>query len=290
MDASTDTPIGHVTDTARWVAVYRARESQRPDALFTDPLAEKLAGAKGVEIESKMSSTKYVSWSLVMRTVIIDEYVRRAIREGADTIVNLGAGLDTRPYRMDLPANLNWIEVDFPEMIEYKAKQLADEKPRCRLERIAADLSLKDVRQNVLRKIAAHTQKALVITEGVILYIDEKNVAELADELRSYAQFAYWVTEYFHPLLEKYINNPQRLKEMRNAPMVFWPKDWMGFFARHGWNQLDIQYIDVVSMKVGRPVPMPWWAELMVKYLRLKPKPRKYMGYVLWQPRSWTNG
>jgi len=39
--------VSHVSDTARWVAVYRAWESQRPDALFSDPFAERLAGARG---------------------------------------------------------------------------------------------------------------------------------------------------------------------------------------------------------------------------------------------------
>src|SRR3569623_650258 len=95
------TPINHVTDTALWVAVYRARETERPDALFRDPLASKLAGERGRLIESKMSQGKYVNWSLAIRTVVIDKFVHEAVVRGFDTIVNLGAGLDTRPYRLD---------------------------------------------------------------------------------------------------------------------------------------------------------------------------------------------
>jgi O-methyltransferase involved in polyketide biosynthesis len=53
--------------------------------------------------------------------------------DGVDTIVNLGAGLDTRPYRLELPYRLKWFEIDFPQMIEYKNGQVADQNPRCQL-------------------------------------------------------------------------------------------------------------------------------------------------------------
>jgi O-methyltransferase involved in polyketide biosynthesis len=48
----------------------------------------------------------------MIRTVIIDDRIKLAIGEGVDTILNLGAGLDTRPYRMDLPKTLRWVEFD----------------------------------------------------------------------------------------------------------------------------------------------------------------------------------
>ena len=72
---------------------------------------------------------------MVIRTVIIDDLIKRAIAKGVDTIINLGAGLDTRPYRMDLPRSLRWIEVDYFHVIALKETRLAEETPRCRLER-----------------------------------------------------------------------------------------------------------------------------------------------------------
>ena len=74
-----------------------------------------------------MSGSRYTGWSVVIRTHIIDSYIRELIQEGVDTIVNLGAGLDTRPYRLDLPPSLHWIEVDFPHMIQLKEDRLANE-------------------------------------------------------------------------------------------------------------------------------------------------------------------
>ena len=106
-------PISHVTDTAFWVAAYRAAESDRPDALFRDPLASRLVDTLGRDIADRIAGSAQVAWVVVMRTCIIDDFIREAIAGGCDTVLNLGAGLDTRPYRLELPASLRWIEVDF---------------------------------------------------------------------------------------------------------------------------------------------------------------------------------
>lgn len=102
--------INDVSDTAFWIANYRATESERPDALFRDPLARRLAGERGRAIAADMPAARITEWSVVMRTVIIDSFIMSAIAEGVTTIVNLGAGLDTRPYRLELPAHQRIVE------------------------------------------------------------------------------------------------------------------------------------------------------------------------------------
>jgi O-methyltransferase involved in polyketide biosynthesis len=42
------------------------------------------------------------------------------VQQGTDMVINLAAGLDSRPYRMQLPALLRWVEVDLPDMLNYK--------------------------------------------------------------------------------------------------------------------------------------------------------------------------
>jgi len=99
----TDTPITHVSDTARWVALYRAMESERPDALFHDQFARRLAGPQGEEIMRRLPRAREFAWPMIVRTAVMDELILRAIeRDGIDTVVNLAAGLDTRPYRLPL--------------------------------------------------------------------------------------------------------------------------------------------------------------------------------------------
>jgi Leucine carboxyl methyltransferase len=109
-----DTQIEHVSDTAFWVAHYRALETKRSDALFRDPLAERLSGDRGEKIAGTMPGRFLTAWAVVVRTCIIDDYIRTAVEGGVDTILNLGCGLDTRPYRMDLPKSLLWVEADYP--------------------------------------------------------------------------------------------------------------------------------------------------------------------------------
>src|SRR5690242_15082636 len=107
--------VRNVSDTARWVATYRAEESTRPDALFHDPLADKLAGERGRAIAKRAS--RHSRWALITRTQVIDEYVDAVLKAGCDRVLNLAAGFDTRPYRLALPANLRWVEADLPELV-----------------------------------------------------------------------------------------------------------------------------------------------------------------------------
>src|ERR1700755_3087335 len=121
--------IHHVSDTSLWIAGYRAAESARPDAAFKDPYASRLAGIRGMQMVAATPYTETMAFAMVVRTTAIDRLIHFAIAHGIDTVINLGAGLDTRPYRMQLPAHLKWIEVDFPHLIEYKTEILKDEKP-----------------------------------------------------------------------------------------------------------------------------------------------------------------
>ena len=99
-------PINDVSDTAFWIAYHRALESARPDALFRDPFANRLAGERGRRISENMPSSRIVAWTVALRTRIIDDYIASALRSGIDTVLCLGAGLDARPYRMPLPAEV----------------------------------------------------------------------------------------------------------------------------------------------------------------------------------------
>ena len=123
--------ITHISDTARWVAYYRAMETMRPDAIFRDPFAERLAGPEGLAIVESMKRGRQMAWAMIVRTAIIDAFLMDAIRgKGVDLVVNLAAGLDARPWRLDLPANLRWVDVDLPGILDYKVEMLKDETTR----------------------------------------------------------------------------------------------------------------------------------------------------------------
>jgi O-methyltransferase involved in polyketide biosynthesis len=64
-----------------------------------------------------------------MRTYLFDRFIARQVRGGIDLVINLAAGLDARPCRMDLPEELRWVEIDLPQMVSYKTEILAGERP-----------------------------------------------------------------------------------------------------------------------------------------------------------------
>jgi len=121
--------------------MIRARESRRPDAIFHDPLSERLAGERGRRIADQLSRPGRDDWPLVVRTRLIDDLVLESVAQGADCVLNLAAGLDTRPYRLRLPETLTWIEADLPGLVDEKERLLAGEKPACRLRRERVDLT-----------------------------------------------------------------------------------------------------------------------------------------------------
>src|SRR5207237_1080054 len=163
-------PVSNVSDTARWVAVYRARESARPDALFCDPLAARLAGPRGEAIAALAPKMTANGWPMVTRTKLIDNLILNSIEEGCDCVLNLAAGLDTRPYRMPLPPSLTWIEADLAGMIEEKEELLAGEKPTCCLLREKVDLADPAQRSAFLDRVIAG-KNVLVLTEGLLAYL-----------------------------------------------------------------------------------------------------------------------
>jgi len=175
--------IHHISDTARWAAAFRARETERPDAVFRDPYARRLAGERGEEIAKSLPFHEENSWSWVARTYMFDDLITRQIEQGVDLVLNLAAGLDARPYRMTLPSSLRWIEVDHPEILDYKEEILGNEKPAGSLERVRLDLADVEARRVLFNALASQANRTLIISEGLLIYLSNYEVAALAQDL-----------------------------------------------------------------------------------------------------------
>ena len=251
-----DAAIENVSDTAFWVAHYRGVETLRADALFRDPLAAVLAGDRGRRIAEAMPRAFITSWVIAVRTRIIDEFIQAAVSGGVDTVLNLGAGLDTRPYRMDLPPSLNWIEADYPAMMDYKDGLLTRKATRFKLTRVKCDLADAAERKAVLANANAQAKKMLVLTEGVVPYLSVDEVGALADDLRTLDHAAYWIVDY--PSQDLWHHRQKTMtSRLKNAPFKFNPGDWFGFFERHGWKSTDVRYLGNESERFGRKMRLP---------------------------------
>jgi methyltransferase (TIGR00027 family) len=278
-----DSQIKHVADTALWVAVYRAQESERPDAMFRDPLAGVLAGERGRKIAAAMPFGKFMEWILVIRTVAIDQLIANAIARGIDTVVNLGAGLDTRPYRMQLPSTLRWIEIDFPDMIAYKNEKLSGEKPVCHLERIAADLSDSALRRRIFDRIGSESKKALVITEGVIPYLSSAEAGALSEDLFAVTSFQYWIQDYYQGRRSR-LGTRRITRLMKGAPFKFDGSHWLSFFQQHGWSIESNITAAEVAQRVRRAFPFvfPWSLMLYLIPKKAREQRQRALGYVMY--------
>jgi len=280
--------IEHVSDTAFWVAYYRWLETRRKSALFRDPLALKLIGARGETLARHMGIRKQMAWSMALRTAIIDTYIIEAVQSGTDCVINLGAGLDTRPYRLDVAKDLLWIEVDFQHMIDYKNETLSDDAPICRLERMACDLSNDAARRALLGSLNERGNTILVLTEGVVPYLTNDAVAALAGDLHQQSHITRWITDYFSPFFEKISARSHIRRQLRkNAPFRFnagpEPTDWSRFFAGCGWQIEDMRYIGEYGRTIGRDLPANWLLSLLMRFTpeeRLRPY-RRMHGYAL---------
>ena len=239
--------VRNISDTARWAAVFRANETERPDAMFHDPYAARLAGALGVDIANTLPEGKSHAWAWVARTYLFDKFIEREIEQGADMVINLAAGLDARPYRMKLPPALQWVEVDLPEI-------LAGDKPTCRLERLRQDLSDATGRKPLFAELAARAKKILVLTEGLMIYLDPAEVVLLAKDLSAQPTFQRWIFDLHSPGLLRIMQRTTgaQLSQV-GAPFKFGPAEGPAFFEPCGWKVIDVQGLLKTSARFKRP-------------------------------------
>jgi methyltransferase (TIGR00027 family) len=261
--------VRNVSDTARWVAVYRALESARPDALFNDPYADQLAGERGRAIAARVPRQARSGWPMVMRTKLMDDLIAASVSEGCDRVLNLAAGFDTRPYRMTLPESLEWVEADLAPMIDEKEMLLEQERPRCRLRRERVDLGDAAARGAFLRREASGVNKALVVTEGLLVYLDDGGVRTLGRELASHAGIRWWITDVASPAIRQMLTRGMGA-DLDNAPMKFAPPDGVAFFETLGWRASDIRSMYREAVRYRR---VPAWLRIFA--FLPEPDPRK---------------
>lgn len=246
--------LNSISDTARWVALYRAWETERPDAIFRDPHARQLAGARGEEIVRTIPRARAAAWAMVVRTAVIDELLLDLIRhQHVDTVVNLAAGLDARPWRLALPPALRWIDVDLPEILEHKTKTIGDASAHCRYESIHADLTDAETRRNVLGRLADESGRAVVLSEGLLIYLTASQVSSLSRDLYAAERFLWWITDLATPrLLAMMSRSWGKSADAANAPFQFAPAEGPKFFETSGWRVTSSRYFLAEARRLRR--------------------------------------
>jgi len=256
--------IANISDTARWVAAFRALESERPDAVFRDPFARALAGERGFELTEKLRGAYAIGFTMAVRTRVLDEMLLQAVYEsGCDTVVNLAAGLDTRPQRLPLPRELRWIEVDLPGIFDHKESVLGSAKASCELSRVRLDLADDAARGALLERLGAEAKRAVVLTEGLLVYLSEPAVANLARELHAQSGLAFWMMDLVDPralLAARLLWNGQLATG--NARMQFGPRGGPAYFARFGWKLKGLRTMLEEGARLHRGFGNQLWGQV----------------------------
>jgi methyltransferase (TIGR00027 family) len=288
---SEQTHIRNVSDTAHWVAVYRAMETDRRSPIFRDPYARRLAGPRGEAIVRTMPRGRAWAWPMIVRTAVMDEIILRAVnREGVRTVANLAAGLDARPWRLDLPWKLTWYDVDLPDIQQYKREALQGETPQCQLEWVPADLADAAARTAVMTRIAESPGPALVITEGLLIYLEREQVMALATDLAATPNLKWWLLDIASPGLLKMMGRTWGKGVSQSAPFKFAPEEDTAFFEPAGWKEVEYRSMFEESLRLKRTMPFArFWkvvGQIMTVFNpRKREEFKRFSGIVLMERR-----
>jgi methyltransferase (TIGR00027 family) len=233
-----------VIDTARWAAAQRARESERPDRLFLDPLAATLAGEEGriaLQLSEKYNprhedTANYIS----IRIRFFDDIAQEGAAHGIRQIVLPAAGMDARAYRLPWPEETTFYELDHSELLAIKEKILEQQTlaPKAKRVTIGADLK-EDWARRVVDSGFAQDERSIWLIEGLFYYLDEPAVHHVLKEVSALAApGSVLVTDM---VSQSFLTSPwmqPTLKAMEERGMAwrFGTDDPAGLFARHGWD------------------------------------------------------
>ena len=237
INAMSSGEIKHVSDTALMVAACRAHETRLEDAWIRDPFAARLAGERGFAILEAMPHANVLRLGLAIRTRFIDELLLEALHQHpVTTVLSIGCGLDTRPWRMDLPPDLRWVEIDFADVLDYKEQFMSSETSRCRRERLTLDLN--DAAQRRAIYDAAGSEPALMITEGLLLYLPAATVEAIAAESGSLCAIAHWISDIttsdFSRVLSRGTDPMQSIRHVQASDALN-GEQILKVIERHGW-------------------------------------------------------
>ena len=228
--------------TARWIAAAHARETRRADCLFSDPLAELFAGEAGYAMLARSEQAaggenRY----LPVRTRHFDDALLAGLQQRSQ-IVLLGAGFDTRAYRLPLPAGVRIIELDRAELLAEKEAVLQQHlaQPQCDRRAAAADLA-SDWVSALLESGYDRARPTTWIAEGILFYLPAASVSALLRGARACsAAGSLFLADVFGtgllatPAMQGYL----QWLEQAGKPLPFCTDDPEGLFTGSGWQSV----------------------------------------------------
>jgi methyltransferase (TIGR00027 family) len=149
-------------------------DAQQPQPICGDEYANVFMNEHGTQIYDMFKDEVHCNASMLVRHRMIDDILRRQLLVNPDLcIITIGAGLDSRPYRLD---GGSWFELDEPAVVQHKNKRLPTAKCANPLKRISINFST-DSLEDKLAALATDNP-VMIVMEGVIIYLSEDEIKE----------------------------------------------------------------------------------------------------------------
>lgn len=164
-----------VSKTAYYCCGVRMQDAESSHPLVGDKYAKRLLGSEGAAYWEEFKHFKWPNAGNTVRAYLIDSFIKKELVDHPDaTIILIGAGLDSRAYRIN---SGNWVEIDEPGIIEYKNNILPINESGNPLNRIAIDFE----KEKLKDKLQAYTNNRHVVfvIEGVLMYLTKEQRNEL---------------------------------------------------------------------------------------------------------------
>jgi methyltransferase (TIGR00027 family) len=252
-------PVPGVTTTARWAAAQRARESQRPDCLFSDLLASSLAGQEGttaLELSEKVNPRHAETAAYIaIRVKFLDDFMVQLASEDIRQVVLLAAGMDARAFRLGWPAETSVYELDHPELLEMKAEILNREGAEAACRRVVLGADLRQDWAACLEQAGFHpSEPSIWILEGLLYYLPEESVHRMFQQISKLAAKGSGLgadlvsqSTLTSPWMQAALNQ----MEKSGFAWKFGTDDPEGFFERYGWNA-EVRQLGEEGASFGR--------------------------------------
>lgn len=189
----------------------RALDSRLPRPFLGDTMADEILGQTGYDVASKFPSfrsklldEKTKVFDISVRAKRLDDVVRCFVADHPDGVVlDLGAGLDTRIFRIDPPSTVDWYDIDFPDVVALR-QQLVP--PRTGAHAIGADVT----DPHWLEAIPAD-RPAVIVADGLVAFLSQDGFVSLLNRLINhfpsgelafnlYTTWAIWATKHLRSL------------------------------------------------------------------------------------------
>jgi len=236
--------LSAVGRTAFAVALARATEATRDHPWFVDPLAVRLSAAVSQATRERVS-VGLTAW-IAVRTRFLDELILQAAGRGLRQLVIIGAGLDARAFRLNLPPELTVYEVDREDVFAAKRRILqAAGLVSGRRHEIVADVLEADWLERIEYVGWRRDERTIWILEGFLIYFDPETRTRILTELAGASA----------PGSELGVTMSTRTDEPRHPLWkAFDATDVDGWFAECGW-QAAVTTMADASGRYGRPLP-----------------------------------